>query len=186
MPRSSTSSAWPSGKRKKPPNDMSRIHVDRRRKYPKATNEDQNPFAFSGFLPGYLRLLIFLRWTVYKCPHCGHVFRRDFWPRNVWLGSGERVCKNCGQIFDDGSREWRELPLLRKLRFFFPPLAIGIGGGFVVAAIASLFIGDEHSWPIVIIVSTFGLIPVLALSPIHLTQVIRSIHRYNARAESRS
>ena len=164
---------------------MSRIHVDRPRKYPKATHEDQNPFALFGFLPGYLRLLIFLRWTIYKCPHCGDVFRRDFWPRNVWLGAGEHVCKNCGKIFDDGSCEWPELPLLRKLRFFFSPLAIGIWGGFVVAAIASLFIGprDEHSWPVVIVVSTFGLIPALAWSPIHLTQVIRSIRRYNARAE---
>jgi hypothetical protein len=165
---------------------MSRMRVDHRTKYPKATNEDQNPFALLGFVPGYLRLLIFLRWTVYKCPQCGHVFRRDFWPKNVWLGPGERVCNNCGQIFDDGSREWWELPLLRKLRFFFPPLAVGIWGGFVVAAIASLFIGprDEHSWPIVIIISTLGLIPVLVSSPVRLAQVIRSIHRYNARAVS--
>jgi hypothetical protein len=164
---------------------MSRIRVDHPRKYPKATREDQNPFALLGFLPRYLRLLVFLRWTSYKCPHCGHVFRRDFWPRNVWLGAGERVCKNCGKTFDDGSLEWRELPLVRKLRFFFPPLSVGIWGGFVVAAMASLFIGprDEHSWPVVIVVSTFGLIPALAWSPIHLLQVIRSIRRYNARAE---
>jgi len=151
--------------------------------HPKAIREDHNPFALLGFLPTYLRLLIFLRWTSYKCPHCGHVFRIEFWPNNVKLGSGQRLCKQCGTLFDDGSREWPELPLFRKLRLFFPPLAVGIWGGFVVAAIASLFIGprDEHSWPVVIIVSTFGLIPALAWSPIHLIQVIRSIHRYNAR-----
>ncbi len=183
MPPNSTTLALPSSRRKKPPSDMSRKGVDHHTRYPKAIHEDQNPFALLGFLPGYLRLLIFLRWTAYKCPHCSQVFRRDFWPRNVWLGTGKRVCKNCGQIFDDGSSEWPELALFRKLRFFLPPLAVGIWGGFVVAAVASLFIGprDEHSWPVVIIVSTFGLIPALAWSPIHLAQVIRSIHRYNAR-----
>jgi len=164
---------------------MSQIRVDHLAKYAKAAHEDQNPFALLGFVPGYLRLLIFLRWTVYKCPHCGRIFRRDFWPRNVRLGPGEHVCKNCGKVFDYDSREWPELHLLRKLRFFFPPLALGVRGGFVVAAIASLSIGlrDEHSWPVVIVVSSFGLIPALAWSPIHLTQMIRSIHRYNARGE---
>jgi len=126
-----------------------------------------------------------VRWTSYSCPHCNGVFRRDYWPRNVWLGAGKRVCKNCGQIFDDGSREWAEIPLLRRLRVFFPPLAVGIWGGFVVAAVASLFIGprDEHSWPLVIVVSTFGLIPAIAWFPIHLAQVIRSIRRYNERGK---
>lgn len=165
---------------------MSRIRVDYPGKYPKATHEEQSPFALLGFLPGYLRLLIFLRWTIYKCPHCGHVFRRDYWPGNVWLGAGEHVCKNCGKIFDDGSREWPELPLARMLRLLFPPLIIGVWGGFVVAAVASLFIGprDEQSWLIVILVSSFGLVPAVAWSPIQLARVIRSIHRYNARPES--
>lgn len=153
-----------------------------------AVHEDHSPFSVLGLFPGYQRFLIFVRWTSYKCPPCGCVFRRDFWPQNVRLGSERRTCKQCGMAFDDGSREWPELPLLSKLRFFFPPLAIGIWGGFVVATVASLFIGprDEHSWPLVIVVSTFGLTPALARSPVNLTRVIRSIRRYNAREETRS
>jgi len=152
---------------------------------PAAIREDHNPLAVAGFFPGLQRFLIFVRWTSYSCPHCNAVFRRDYWPSNVRLGTGERMCRKCGRVFDDGSREWPELPLGRKLRLLFSPLVIGVWGGFVVAAIASLFIGprDEHSWSVVIVVSTFGLMPTLALSPIHLTQVIRSIRRYNARAE---
>ena len=157
-------------------------------KLPAAVHEDHSPFSVLGLFPGYQRFLIFVRWTSYKCPHCGCVFRRDFWLSSVRLGRGQRTCKECAMPFDDGSREWPELPILGKLRFFLPPFAIGIWGGFTVAAIVSLFIGprDEHSWPVVFIVSTFGLMPALAWSPIQLTRVIRSVRRYNGRGETYS
>jgi hypothetical protein len=155
---------------------------------PSAIREDHNPFALLGFFPGLQRFLIFARWTSYKCPHCNSVFRRDYWTNNVRLGSGERECEQCGIRFDDGSREWPELSIFRRVRFFFPPLAIGIWGGFTVAAIASLYIGprDEHSWPVVFVVSAFGLMPILAFSPVQLTRAIRSVRRYNERGEIHS
>jgi len=150
---------------------------------PHAIREDDNPFALLGLTPGLQRLLIFIRWTSYKCPHCGHVFRRNFWPSAIRLESGQRKCKECGMLFDDGSREWPELPFGRRLRLFLPPLAIGIWGGFLVAAVISLYVSprDEHSWGVVFLVSAVGLIPVLAWSPVALMRVIYSIHRYNAR-----
>lgn len=153
---------------------------------PPAIREDHNPFAILGLTPGFQRLLIFVRWTGYKCPHCGHVFRRDFWPRTVWLGSGQCTCKECGMLFDDGSREWPELPFGSKLKLFLSPLAIGIWGGFVFAAVASLYIGprDEHSWGVVLLVSALGLVPAIAWSPVPLTRMICSIRRYNSRRDT--
>jgi|SRR5579859_1057913 len=151
----------------------------------RAIREDRNPFSIFGFTPGFQRLLIFVRWTSYKCPHCGHVFRRDFWPGSVRLGSGQRTCQECGTLFDDGSREWPELAFESKLRLFLPPLAIGIWCGFLAAAVASLYIGprDEHSWGVVFFVSAVGLMPAIAWSPVPLTRMIYSIHRYKARGD---
>src|SRR5690348_5365865 len=80
---------------------------------PSATRRDYNP-------PAIVFPLGFLRWTSYSCPHCKHVFRRDFWPYNVGLGSGGRLCRHCGKVFVDGAREWPDLTLPKKLRFFFP------------------------------------------------------------------
>jgi predicted RNA-binding Zn-ribbon protein involved in translation (DUF1610 family) len=148
---------------------------------PPAIREDHNPFAVLGLLGGLERFLVFVRWTSYKCPHCGQVFRRDYWPENVRLGSGVRLCRKCGGEFEDGSREWPQLALADKLRVFFPPTLMAIWAGFVVTAILSLFIGprDEHSLGVVIIVSAFGLLPTLLWSPFPLYSVIRSHRRYS-------
>ena len=149
---------------------------------PLAIREDNNPFALLGFTPGIQRLLIFVRWTSYKCPYCGCIFRRDFWPTKVTLGSGKRMCKNCGMSFDDGSREWPDLPFASKLRLFLSPFAIGMWGGFVLAGILSLYIAprDEHSWGVAFFVSAFGALPAIVWSPVPLTRVICSLHRYNS------
>jgi hypothetical protein len=149
-----------------------------------AIREDHNPFAIAGFFPGLQRLLVFVRWTSYHCPYCNAMFRLDFWPSNVRLGRGERICRKCGRTFDDGSREWPELGLASKLRFLFPPLLCGISGGLLVAAILSLFImpRDEHSWLVVVIVSVFGLIPAIAWCLFRMIWVVRSKNRYKTEA----
>jgi len=152
--------------------------------HPHAIRKDHNPFAFAGFL-GPLRPLIFLRWTTYSCPHCGYVFRRDFWPNKVKLGKGERECPQCFKVFDDGTREWPKLGLGTKLHFFFPPLFLGIWGGLALAAILSLFIGprDEHSWPVVFVIS---IPPLILWCPLRLIWVLRSISRFKGESLVRS
>ena len=147
---------------------------------PPAIREEHNPFALAGFFGGLQRLFIFIRWTSYACPHCKGIFRRDFWPANVRLGSGEHVCRKCGKVFDNGAREWPELTLGTKLRFFLPPPLVAISGGFVVAGVLSFFITprDEHSLLVVAVVSAFGLVPVLVWSPVRLIWVLRSKQRY--------
>lgn len=143
--------------------------------FPPATRQERQLFSF--IFP-----LQLLRWTSYACPHCHHVFRRDFWPYNVRLGSGERQCRWCSKVFDDGSREWPELSLAKKLRFFFPPLLLGICGGFEVAPILAFFLTphDEHSGPLVIVFSAL-IIGVLALVwfPLRMIWVLRSNNRHN-------
>src|SRR6266478_4752034 len=149
---------------------------------PPASRKDRDLLVLFGlhFASPYFAFLPFVRWTTFSCPHCDAVFRRDYWPRNVRLGSGERTCPQCARAFDDGSREWPELGLAKKLRFLFPPLLIGISGGFLVAAILSLFISprDENSWPEAGIVSALALIPVIVWCLVRLIWIVRSRHRY--------
>jgi hypothetical protein len=143
---------------------------------PTAIRKDHNPLAVVALF-GPTSPLAFLRWTSYICPHCGYIFRRDFWPNKVRLGKGERVCPRCFKVFDDGAREWPELSLLTKLHFYFPPLFVGIWGGLLLAAVISLFNGprDEHSWPVVFVVS---ILPMLLWSLVRLLWVVRSNIRY--------
>jgi hypothetical protein len=151
--------------------------------YPTATRSDVNAFPFAVFVPSYGRLLVFVRWTSYSCPGCGHTYRRDYWTDSVHLGPKIRACTNCNLEFDDGSRQWAELSIFKKIRVFFSLVPFAIWVGFTMAGVVSLFVGprDEHSWPVVVLVSAFGLIPALVWSPVRLTQVIRSIRRYNER-----
>jgi hypothetical protein len=155
-------------------------------KYPQAIREDNNSFPYAGFLPGYGRLLLFLRWTSYACPHCHKVFRRDFWPGNVRLGSGERTCAKCGNVFDDGSREWMDLGIRGKIRIFCPPLLCGIWGGFAVAGGVSYFAfpRDEHSLFVGVFAFLVGIVPVLLCSPYHVIAVLRSNRRYETNQRS--
>jgi len=130
---------------------------------PQARREEHNPLAVEG-------RLVLLRSTTHRCPHRRGAARRDFWPNNVKLGSGEHIWRKCGRVFDDGSHEWPVLSLAKRLRFLFPPLLIGISGGFVVAAILSVLSTpwDEHSWLVILIAWGFSLIPIIVWCPIRL------------------
>jgi hypothetical protein len=146
-----------------------------------AIRKDQNPFAIGHLFGGiWGASIIFLRWTSYGCPYCENIFRRDYWQYNVHLGSGGRLCLNCGKVFDDGTREWPDLTLGRKFRFLFPPLPRAIFGGFLLAGILSPFFTpwDEHSLFVVVFAMTVGLIPLLVCSLVRLPWVLRSNRRY--------
>ena len=146
-------------------------------KYPLAIREDHNPFVL------VLGLFRFLRWTSYSCPFCHAVFRRDFWPYNVRLGDGRRECKSCGRVFDDGAREWPELPLTKKLRFYFPPLVLAIAGGFLFCGVFTLCIAprDERNWLVGGIVIGACLTPLFLWSLIRLLWISRSNRRYSGK-----
>jgi hypothetical protein len=149
-----------------------------------AIREEHDPFAVLGLFPSFLRVLVFLRWTSYACPHCGQVFRRDFWPEKVRLGHGQRACDECGAVFDDGTREWPQLSVFKKLRFFFPPLLIGISGGLLLAAIL-VSILPQRDWRVAVVGLILALIPLFFWSLIRWPWVFRSIRRYNATSTSK-
>jgi hypothetical protein len=155
-----------------------------------AIREDHDPFALPGVsVPGVpgrfytpLHLLCFLRWTSYACPHCHQSFHRDYWPANVRLGNGERTCDKCGKTFDDGSREWPELKLAQKIRFFLPPGIQAIGGALLFCAIFTLFIAPSNVVDFiagVLVVSVF-LSPILLWCGIRLLWVFPSKHRFES------
>ena len=144
-----------------------------------AIREDSNPFIFLSFL-------MFVRWTTYRCPHCRGAFRRDFWPYNVGLGSGERICGKCGKVFDDGAREWPELKLVKKLRFFLPPGMMVMSFSFLLLGIGMLVVAprDVADRPFVVTALVIGLSPTLAWCLIRMFSVFRSIHRHESEAAS--
>jgi hypothetical protein len=113
-----------------------------------AIRKDHNPFALAHLFGGvWGTSFIFFRWTSFGCPYCEDVFRRDYWQYNVHLGSGKRSRLNCGKAFEDETREWPDLILDRKFRFFFSPLPTAVFGGVSLAGILSSAFNpwDEHS-----------------------------------------
>jgi hypothetical protein len=149
---------------------------------PSAIRKDCDLFALVGLhlLSPYFAFLAMLRWTSYSCPHCSGVFRRDYWPHSVRLGNGERICRECAKVFDDGSREWPELELTQRLRFLLPPSIIAITGGFLLCGIVTLFIAPRNvvNWVIGVIILVISLSPTIAWCLVRLICVLRSIRRY--------
>ena len=147
-----------------------------------AIREDHDPFAVPALLPGPQRLLIFLRWTSYCCPHCKTVFHKDFWPSNVRLGCGKRTCRKCGRVFKDGSREWPELGRAQKFRFYLPPGIQAITGGLLFCAIFTLVIAprDVLNIPAGVIVFLVFLSPTFVWCLVRLLWVQRSRHRFES------
>jgi hypothetical protein len=145
-----------------------------------AIREDHDPFAILGLFGGFGRFLFFFRWTSYACPHCLGVFRRDFWPHNVRLGNPEHICKKCGIPFDDGSREWPELRLAQRLRFFLPPGIQAMGGSLLFCGIFTLFIAprDVVNLSAGTVVVLISLSPTLIWCAMRLVWILRSKNRF--------
>jgi hypothetical protein len=151
-----------------------------------ALRNDNDPFILAAHLlpvliasPAFLALP-FVRWTSYSCPHCRSVFRRDFWPQNVRLGNGAAICKKCGQSFDEGSREWPQLPWGKKLRYFLPPGIQAVAGGGLFCVVFTFFIAprDVIDWQFVVILPLTFLSPVLIWYLVRSYFVIRSTRRF--------
>ena len=89
-----------------------------------AVREDHDPLKWLAGI-GTGTLLAFIRWSDFRCPYCGEVFRRTYLPSGVMLGSGERTCPTCGKVFDDGFREWPELSFDQKVQHVLPVPIMG-------------------------------------------------------------
>jgi hypothetical protein len=142
----------------------------------------KEPLAIrSNHQPFFIFPLAFLRWTDYRCPHCHTVFRRDFWPDNIRLGSGERTCNGCAKVFDDGSREWPELKFGRKLRFLLPPGIQVMTASFLLFSIGALCVApiDVVNWRIEVLLIGGSLLPTMVWLLIRFLPVHNSSFRYD-------
>lgn len=123
--------------------------------------------------------LMFICWVDYRCPHCKHVFRRDYFPGKILLGNSEHTCSGCGKVFDHGSREWPELPFIDKFGFLFPSLAKVILGSILFLCAMTLLIAprDQVNWIVVIAVLGTVLVPMLPWLAVRSLPIQRSIRR---------
>jgi hypothetical protein len=119
--------------------------------------------------------------TGFRCPHCGFLWRADFWTGNVRLGPGRRRCAQCGEDYDDGSREWPELPLRSKFRYCCPPIVAAICGGIAFAAVFTLFL-PVPDWRMTAMGLLFACFPIFLFFLVRPPWVLLSIHRYNKSA----
>jgi hypothetical protein len=147
--------------------------------------KDYDPFSRALFPTILLRIF---RCTVYRCPYCRWVFKATWGPSNALLGSGERACWKCKQIFYDGSHEWPEMSAAEHQWFLVPITVAGYLGALLV--IIGLYMYDllyfkklAGHWDPILFVA-FAL-PVPMWFIFRYAQVIRSIRRYNGRRERR-
>ena len=150
-----------------------------------ALRKDYDPF--SRVLIPTILLRIF-RCTVYRCPYCRWIFKATWGPSNALLGSGERACWKCKQIFYDGSHEWPEISAAERQWFLVPITVAGYLGALLL--IAGLFVYDRFvfrnhasDWNRNLFIAL--VLPAVAWGAFRLTQVVRSVRRYNHRGEKR-
>jgi hypothetical protein len=141
-------------------------------------------FGFSGV--GFL--LRITRCTVFTCPYCRWIFKITWGPSNALVGGGERTCWHCKEVFWDGSNEWPEMSGEERYWFVVPITVAGYLGALLV--IAGLFLYDHYvfrnhasDWNGNFLIAL--VLPVVAWGAFRLTQVIRSVRRYNCRGEMR-
>ena len=109
---------------------------------PRAIREDRDPFKYlTGINLG--TLFAFLRWSDFRCPHCGAIFQRAYLPNEVRLGRGERTCSSCGKPFDDGAHEWPALSQSQRIRYILPTPIMGIIGGCLICGALAIFAAHD-------------------------------------------
>jgi hypothetical protein len=153
-----------------------------------ALKKDFDPLGrlFYGFSAiGFL--LRITRCTIYRCPYCRWPFKITWGPSNTLLGSGDRVCWHCRQVFWDASNEWPEMSSEDRYSFLVPITVAGYLAA--VLLIGGLLVYDrwyfKHSTTRVDpTVGAVLLLPLLVWFVFRSVQVIRSVHRYNERGKT--
>src|SRR5437762_9095665 len=97
-----------------------------------AIKKEFEPFRW--VIPGItaLGILPIFRCTFYLCPYCRWSFKITWGPLNSLLGSGERTCWHCHQVFWDGSNEWPEMSSEEQRLFIFPITVCGLLGACII------------------------------------------------------
>jgi hypothetical protein len=128
--------------------------------------------------------IVFARWTQYKrrCPFCGFHFQTVFNPTALRVGSGYRLCGECGKTFSDGSIEWPDLTPAQKRKFLFGELPVfGALGALAVVWFTFIAIANGHTDFLFVILGAlfaFGLIVLSIFYLICWFDIRRSKRRY--------
>jgi hypothetical protein len=151
-----------------------------------AVKKDFDPFGrvipgigAAGFLP-------IARCTFYRCPYCHWIFKVTWGLSSSLLGSGERVCWHCKQVFWDDSNEWPEMSSQDRYSFLVPITVAGYLAAVLI--IGGLLIYDHLYFQnttnrIDPAVAVALVLPLLVWVAFRSVQVIRSIRRYNDRGK---
>jgi hypothetical protein len=155
-----------------------------------ALKKDFDPFGrFFYGISAIGFLLRITRCTIYSCPYCRWPFKITWGPSNSLLGSGDRVCWHCKQVFWDGSDEWPEMSGEEQRLFLLPITILGILGASVLIPAVVIWTSFFSRIQIDFEYSVFLLI---FASPLTLWfgfrgwQINRSIRRYNDRGKTRN
>jgi hypothetical protein len=124
------------------------------------------------------------RCTAYQCPYCRWIFKLNWGPFNSLIGTGERACWHCKQIFWDGSNEWPEMSSEDRQLFLLPLTIAGYIAGFLVTAGLYVYMLVATKKPasrgeLLFLIEL--VLPVALWFCFRGVQVIRSVHRYNNR-----
>jgi len=132
-------------------------------------------------------LLRITQCTMHSCPYRRGPFKITWAPSNSLLGSGDRVCWRCKQVFWDRSNGWPEMSSEERSRFLVPITV----GGYLAAVLVIAGLLFVNFWYVklpanridstVVIILFLPIVPWFAFRSV---QVIRSIRRYNNRGKT--
>ena len=125
--------------------------------------------------------------TVYRCPNCRSVYKVVLGPGDVFLGEGHRTCSKCRQAFRDRSKEWSEISSIDRVLFLFPMVV----GGWMIFAFAACVLFSYIGWtlgttPVLALVATFFLTPLIAWFVFRGYQVFCSVRRFSLRGKTKA
>jgi hypothetical protein len=150
-----------------------------------AIRQNIDPFSARILLFNYNPLAI-IRCTIMRCPYCRWIFKVTWGLSSSLLGSGERGCWHCNEIFWDGSNEWPEMSDEDRRLFVLPISVAGYLGGFLVICTVCIGAVSYHRLSVTpysfVVLAAFSL-PLVLWAVFRCAQVSRSIRRYNARGE---
>jgi len=125
--------------------------------------------------------------TVYRCPNCRSVYRVVLGPGDVFLGEGHRTCSKCRQAFRDRSKEWSEISSIDRVLFLFPRV---VGGWMMLAFVASVLLSylgwTVGTTPVLALVATFFVMPLIAWFVFSGYQIFCSVCRFSLRDQTRA
>jgi hypothetical protein len=103
------------------------------------------------------------------------------------LGPGDRECGHCKLKFLDHSKEWPEMGGDERQRLLLPVIVSGYTAAFILIGALWLYSVFVLKMQIDLRFSAFFLaflFPVVSWFSFRVVQVLRSVHRYNAREKT--